>query len=140
MITSCFTYVRVIQNLPETVRKHVKFSFQFDAEHKSTALGNLKAHIRSVHEKVKSFKCDQCSYETARKYYLDHHIKSVHEKVKQFKCDLCTFETAVKCNLKNHILAVHEKCKPFQCPHCSFEAIRKKQLTQHLTNIHGELN
>ena len=52
------------------------FTFQFDAEHKATTLGNLKAHIRSVHEKVKS-PSNQCDYKAEK--FDKTHLCSAHE-------------------------------------------------------------
>ena len=39
-------------------------------------------HIRAVHDKIKRFKCELCTYETTSRYSLNKHINAVHEKVK----------------------------------------------------------
>ena len=35
-----------------------------------------------MHDKIKRFKCELCTYETTSKYSLNKHINAVHEKVK----------------------------------------------------------
>ena len=46
----------------------------------------------------------QCVY----KISLKEHIKSVHEKLKPFRCDACSFTTARKMTLMRHITANHK--------------------------------
>ena len=35
--------------------------------------GNIKAHIKRVHDKIKDFKCDKCQYETSTSMNLNRH-------------------------------------------------------------------
>ena len=53
---------------------------------------DLKRHIESVHEWIKSFKCNICDYETTCKFVLKKHIDSVHEGIKSHKCNICEYE------------------------------------------------
>ena len=43
------------------------------------SLSLLKMHIKSVHERIKAFKCNICDYETPKNDILKEHIVSVHE-------------------------------------------------------------
>ena len=45
---------------------------------------------------MKTFKCSQCEFETARKDSLKRHIESIHENMKTFKCSQCEYETSRK--------------------------------------------
>ena len=66
-------------------------------------------------ETAKYHACDQCSFKTAYKGNLRSHIKTVHDRVKRnqeatdLACDQCSFTTLYRGNLKNHIKVVHEK-------------------------------
>ena len=40
--------------------------------------GGLKTHIKIVHEKIKDFKCGECSFETSSKVTLKNHVKREH--------------------------------------------------------------
>ena len=41
----------------------------------------MKVHIRHVHEKLKGYKCDQCSFEATRKGKLTEHQIACHGEV-----------------------------------------------------------
>ena len=41
---------------------------------------SLKVHIKTVHDKVKSYKCNSCSKAFGQKHNLKVHINTVHEK------------------------------------------------------------
>ena len=59
--------------------------------------------MKSIHDKIKDFKCDKCEYKTTTKHNLIHHIKSIHDNIKDFKCDKCEYKTTTKHNLKKHM-------------------------------------
>ena len=65
-------------------------------------------HIKSVHEKVKNYKCDICDKAFSRYGALKIHVNSVHEELKNHKCDLCDKAYSQLCQLKLHIKNVHE--------------------------------
>ena len=71
----------------------------------------MERHTKSVHEGIKSFKCNSCEYETLIKTHLkwhaEWHVESVH-----FKCHICQFTFTTKFSLKRHIASVHEKKNP----------------------------
>ena len=41
----------------------------------------MKVHIRHVHEKLKGYKCDQCSFEATRKGKLTEHQIACHGEI-----------------------------------------------------------
>ena len=79
---------------------------------------NLKTHInnvhfsklctkKSVHEKLKNYKCDLCDKKFSRSEHHKKHIASVHERQKNHKCELCTKAFSDLGALKNHITKKH---------------------------------
>ena len=80
---------------------------------------NLKKHIREIHVRDKSFRCNICDVMFSRKQDLNQHIAKDHEGKKQ--------------NLRNRINAVQEGTKDKKC------AIDKKSsLTMHIKSDHDE--
>ena len=69
---------------------------------------NLVSHIR-IHEKKKSFQCNDCKAAFLRKDKRDSHIKSVHEKKKSFKCAHCKAAFSRKDNLRRQMKIHAEK-------------------------------
>ena len=68
-------------------------------EHKSFKRNMLKQEIK--------YPCNQCPSNFTRKGNLKTHMKSVHEGVKH-KCNLCQYKATQKGNLKRHMKSVHE--------------------------------
>ena len=98
---------------------------------------NLRKHIKAVHHKIRDFKCSICPFDAASKQLLVRHVQAVHEKIKAYKCKFCQYECAKGYNMKVHIRHVHEKQKGYKCEQCSFEAIRRGKLTEHQLACHG---
>ena len=88
----------------------------------------VRIHVRSVHEKLRPFKCTECLYSATQRSHLKTHIKGVHEKSKQFKCTECPFATSHKHHLKLHTQAFHVKIKNFKCDACDYSAYRHDHL------------
>ena len=73
------------------------------------AKGKLDDHIRSVHDKKKSFKCTTCEKHFAKKDNLKTHVKRIHEgKKTMFSCTIGETSFERKNRLKNHVAKVHE--------------------------------
>ena len=54
-------------------------------DYKCAQKGNLKIHIKQVHDKIKDTQCSECDYVCATKGNLTKHIKSVHERSQESK-------------------------------------------------------
>ena len=69
---------------------------------------DLKGHIASIHEGIKTFKCEVCDFKTAKKInIINWHAQSVHEGIKPFQCIMSEHKAGLKATLKVHIEAVH---------------------------------
>merc|ERR1712008_505529 len=69
-----------------------------------TENGNMKKHIKSVHEGQK-FKCSICDSSFTQSGDLKRHIATVHEK--SFHCSICDASFARRETLKKHISELH---------------------------------
>ena len=67
---------------------------------------------------------------------LQRHKRSVHERVRAYKCDQCDYSCAQKGDLRQHQLAVHEQQKPHACQHCTYKCVRLSLLRQHCKSMH----
>ena len=56
----------------------------------------LKKHIDSVHNKLKEFQCDKCSYASAYKGSITKHENIVHKKLLPFECQFCQKRFVIK--------------------------------------------
>ena len=79
--------------------------------HKIIYQRNLLKHIRSVHERIKPFRCEKCASSFAEKKDMLRHIGTVHEGKKLYKCDTCKTNFSQKANLNAHIKTLHEKTR-----------------------------
>ena len=98
---------------------------------------HLKAHIKSVHEKIK-FMCELCSKECSYKSDLTKHIKNVHEKQKPHVCPVCGKKFAHKSTLDTHILT-HTGEKPHKCNFCEQSFSTSSSLKRHIKSIHEKI-
>ena len=66
--------------------------------------------------------CDLCNKHFVQKAYLKFHIRSVHEKIKDFKCEVegCDKEFFYKHELKEHTKYTHQGIKEHFCHLCKF--------------------
>lgn len=65
-------------------------------------------------------------------------IRSVHLKVKPYKCDKCSSTFAFKDGLQRHNQMVHDQVRPFPCPHCNLKFKTKAHLSKHSLALHPE--
>jgi len=72
----------------------------------------LQFHILRVHDNIKSFNCEKCSYTTTYNYNLKIHNHRVHYKIKNFDCGKCSYSSFWKQDLKTHYARHHEIKKP----------------------------
>ena len=98
----------------------------------------MSKHVKSVHERNNSFKCEICDYTCPQKWILKQHLESVHEGKKLFKCDICEYSCSQKGHLTIHVSSVHERKKPFKCDICDKNFSQKQSMKNHFAIVHEE--
>ena len=102
-----------------------------------------RAHVRSVHGKIRDFECDQCGHKTDHSEKLMKHIKNVHEEKQRPKiklnCDLCDYSSANKQALSYHIRVVHLQPSRYRCDHCEYRVGDKNRLLRHKKAKHDKI-
>ena len=73
--------------------------------------GNLKEHLKHVHEGIKAYKCYVCHKTFSQNGNLKSHISSVHDGIHTHKCEMCKKTFSSKTGLKFHINKNHEGVK-----------------------------
>ena len=53
--------------------------------------GNLKQHIKAIHEKIKNHICKECGYAASQKNMLKKHIEVVHKNIRNHACGDCRY-------------------------------------------------
>ncbi|ODM93477.1 B-cell lymphoma 6 protein [Orchesella cincta] len=92
---------------------------------------HLKAHTRSVHLKLKPFKCEMCEMTFAAKGDRDRHIYT-HLAEKRHKCNLCSASFVHYSGLYRHF-KLHKKKGAIRCKVCvcAMLFISENQLRAH---------
>ena len=98
----------------------------------------LDKHIKQVHNKMKDYQCEQCSYVCSQKEDIDKHIKQVHSKIKDYQCEQCSYACSIKDDLDKHIRQVHNKLKGYQCEQYSYVCSQKEDLDKHIKQAHNK--
>ena len=104
-----------------------------------TFLGNMKRHIKAVHDKIKDIKCDKCDAVFFTKCHLKDHVKAVHDKTKDIKCNKCDFVCYSNGGLKLHTKAVHDKTKDIKCDFCNYVCSRNGIMKAHIKRKHDKI-
>ena len=120
-----------------------------DAEY--TLKGNLKKHIKLIHDGER-FECTICeNVSFTQKHTLTKHVESVHERKlpfqeenkipvhegkKLFSCTVCNFGFQKQSALIRHVEAVHEKKKDYECSVCEHRFSNINQLKTHIEIVH----
>ena len=68
-----------------------------------------------MHEGIKEFKCEECSYKASEKFSLQCHFEKAHKCNKRFQCEKCSFSGATTTSLKMLNKARHDKIKDNIC-------------------------
>ena len=100
---------------------------------KTTDLGK---HIKTVHEKIKDFKCEICEKAFISNSDLKRHINAVHAKTKNFGCTQCGKCFSQSGHLNQHIKSVHEGIRENKCALCDNSFSRSENLRRHLKDVH----
>ncbi len=124
----------------------------------------MKIHNRR-HEQESEFRCNFCSYSSAKKQYMEQHMARDHSKGKEsgqlktsqydteedvdtlkeptpggskllHQCSQCDFSTDQVKNLKKHEKRHGRAGGKFRCQHCDFSASDNLSVYQHLKLHH----
>ena len=64
---------------------------------------DLDRHSKSLHRKLKDFKCMECPRAFSQRSDLVIHVVRVHKKIKRFKCNICEVALTGSGDLKSHM-------------------------------------
>ena len=70
--------------------------------HSFQTQGDLKQHIKKIHQDISHFKCDSCEASFKDSTYLIKHVSAVHEGSKNLKCVICEKTFSWYLSLKLH--------------------------------------
>jgi len=93
-------------------------------------------HVVIKHTKNKNFKCPNCGYQGATKYYLQKHMES-HEEAK-LCCSHCGKTFRQPGALKFHTMT-HTGERPYACPDCTYRCIQPYDLRKHFKTKHNKV-
>ena len=100
----------------------------------------IKNHIKTVHEKIKDFKCPSCEFCCSQRGNLRLHIEQVHNKIRKFSCTVegCQYKSNFKNDITKHNKTVHGTVKDISCHLCGYQTAVQGYLTVHMKNKHGQ--
>ena len=61
-----------------------------------------------MHAEEKSYKCDQCDFQTIWPNSLQCHMKTHDDSAEEFQCEQCDFKTKWRSHLKRHKKTFHD--------------------------------
>ena len=104
----------------------------------------IKQHIKSVHEKLKPFQCDQCFAKFGFQFSLIRHTAKIHQNntaqhTQSINCHMCHYKFTIQSDLKRHVKHVHENVKPFSCDQCDHKYRSNADLKRHVRCVHQNL-
>ena len=80
--------------------------------------------------------CYLCHGSFRSNYDLNKHRAAVHEKLKSYTCDICDFQSAMSCNIKRHMVVIH-KLRPYTCNLCDYKSAQAGNVRRHLNTMHN---
>ena len=97
---------------------------------------------KKVVKKPKLFKCGECEFYSAEKYYVNKHVKTAHKK--PFKCAKCDFTSLEKADVLKHIQMQHlvasvapkTPTKLFKCSDCEYTNVINDYVLNHMKTVH----
>ena len=97
---------------------------------------DLKRHVKTIHEGIKSHRCQICGVKFGQSGHLKVHVKTVHEGIKDYQCQMCDHKFSRSGHLKDHVKVVHEGIKNHQCQICDQKFGRSGSLKIHVKTVH----
>ncbi|XP_063437223.1 uncharacterized protein LOC134718551 [Mytilus trossulus] len=83
----------------------------------------------------KFFHCSLCPKTFTRASGKLIHMKTVHERLRPFKCDICTKTFSNRGNLQKHLM-VHNNERPHKCQQCNKAFRTRSYLNYHIDVVH----
>ncbi len=82
--------------------------------------------------------CDNCPYSTPMAGNLRAHVRAVHARLKEHACPNCAFTTAYAQTLDSHLANSHPGVPnpALECAHCEVVALSRSQLRRHESDAH----
>jgi hypothetical protein len=104
------------------------------------SMGNMRAHVKSHHERKGRFNCQICDKTFCSKIALQYHEKRVHSNGGEILCENCdetfsNFEDYSSHRRKSH-RSVHFQLE-HTCEECGKNIRGKQNLNQHLKEVHA---
>jgi uncharacterized C2H2 Zn-finger protein len=78
--------------------------------------GNLRKHVRGVHEQRKDHACPQCDAAFGEASKLRTHVRTVHEQRRDHACPHCDAAFGQAGHLRRHVRTVHKQAPPMPPP------------------------
>ena len=99
---------------------------------------SYQEHIKSKHEKLTPYKCDQCHRSFGTRSRFRTHKNNVHSRV---RCDECNQEICNPFMLKRHKANVHgiQPTSVFHCEYCPLFFSIMKAKERHILKHHQEI-
>merc|ERR1711981_500053 len=97
---------------------------------------DLKRHVKTIHEEIKSHRCQICGVKFGQSGHLKVHVKTVHEGIKDYQCQMCDHKFSRSGHLKDHVKVVHEGIKNHQCQICDQKFGQSGYLKRHVKRVH----
>ena len=114
---------------------NMKKNLFYDATQKINLIDIPKAPATKKLEK--KLKCDQCPKSFAHPYQVKAHVETVHAKIKKFRCEECGYASARKDGLETHWDAKHNKGdKKYKCGQCPYSNAQNERLKKHMISKH----
>jgi len=96
----------------------------------------IKAHIRTVHERFRPFECDQCDFKTKDRSNVMEHKKVVHDGFR-YECVECNIKFKQKVSFEKHTEREHEN-NEYPCEICDFKGKTRGILRDHVRKVHED--
>lgn len=100
--------------------------------------GDLRRHIKTVHEGKRQYACPKCPKTFAHSGHLNRHFSSAHLGIRKHKCTTCGDAFFQASHLKSHIKHVHYRNKPWACKHCDLRFATESTLGNHIRVEHSD--